>query len=82
MSKRLQVVLSDEDFDALERAARERRQPISGLVRESLRRTLADPVDRTGDERLAAFLRFARFNGPSGDIEQMLAEIERGRDLP
>jgi hypothetical protein len=73
--------MSDEDYEALERAARERRKPISRLVRESLKRTLAEPSDRSADERLAAFLRFARFNGPTGDIEQILAEIDRGRGL-
>lgn len=35
----------------------------------------------TPEQRIAAVLRFARFAGPTGDIDQILAEIERGRSL-
>ena len=73
--------MPDDEYEALEEAARRRRKPISRLVRESLKRTLGEPDERSADERLAAFLRFARFTGPTGDIHQILAEIERGRAL-
>ncbi|MDE2695904.1 MAG: hypothetical protein OXH97_05235 [Chloroflexota bacterium] len=33
----------------------------------------------TPEQRIAAVLRFARFSGPTGDIDQLLDEIERGR---
>jgi hypothetical protein len=79
MSKRLQIVMPDEEYRAVRRAARERGAPISRLVRDSLRRTLAEDQSRPPEERIAAVLRFARFDGPTGDIDQLLAEIEAGR---
>ena len=81
MSKRLQIVLPDDEYVAVERAARRRSKPISQLVRESLRRTVAEPEEMSPDERIAAILRFARFSGPSADIDEILADIERGRGL-
>jgi hypothetical protein len=34
-----------------------------------------EAAERTVEERIAAVLRFARFSGPTGDIDQILAEI-------
>jgi len=81
MSKRLQVVMPDDEYRAVERAARRRGQRISQYVRESLQRSLAEGPEMEPDARAAAILRFARFSGPSADIDEMLADIERGRDL-
>ena len=50
-------------------------------MRDSLRRSLAEEVEPDPDRRIASILRFARFAGPSGDIAQLLEEIEGGRDL-
>ncbi len=82
MSKRLQVVLPDDEYRDLARAARKRGASVSELVRQSLRRALAERPEPGADERIAAVLRFARFAGPTGDIEQILAEIEKGRTEP
>lgn len=74
--------MPDDEYRAVARAARRRGQPIAAVVRDSLRRTLADEEAAEDPERrIAAVLRFARFSGPTGDIEQILAEIERGRGL-
>jgi hypothetical protein len=81
MSKRLQVVLPDEDYRALVSAARRRGQTVSRLVRDSMRRILAEEAEPDPDRRIAAILRFARFAGPTGDIAQMLEEVEQGRAL-
>jgi len=81
MSKRVQVVLSDEDYASLASAARTRGTSMSQLVRESLRRTVAEDAEADAERRIAAVLRFSRFTGPSTDIDQVLAEIERGRGL-
>jgi hypothetical protein len=80
MSKRLQVIMPDDEYRALVGAAQRRHQPVSRLVRDSLQRTLAEEVDDDPERRIAAILRFARFDGPTGDIDQMLREIEQGRD--
>ncbi|MEX0784446.1 MAG: antitoxin [Dehalococcoidia bacterium] len=81
MSKRLQVVLPDDEYRAVIDAARRQGKPVSAVVRESLRRTLADGSDSDPDQRIAAVLRFARFAGPTGDIHELLGDIERGRGL-
>jgi len=80
MSKRLQVVMSESEFEAVQRAARRRGKRVSELVRESLRRTTAEEVDEDPERRIAAVLRFARYSGPTGEIDDVLAEIERGRE--
>jgi hypothetical protein len=77
MSKRLQIVMPDEDFLALAGAAERRGKSISQLVRDSLRRTVADEIDVDPDARIAAILRFAQSSGPSADIEEILRDLER-----
>ena len=42
-------------------------------------RSVAEEQQVALEERIAAVLRFARFIGPTGDIDQLLSEIERGR---
>ena len=79
MRKRLQVMMPDDEYRALARAAHRRSQPVAQVVRDSLRRTLAEEPAREPEERIASVLRYARFAGPTGDIDQVLAEIERGR---
>jgi hypothetical protein len=81
MSKRLQIVLSDDEYRALADAAKRQGMPVARLVRESLRRTLAGEPEIEPEQRIAAVLRFARFSGPTGDIDQLLREIEGGRAL-
>jgi hypothetical protein len=81
MSKRLQIVLPDDEYEAVVAAADRQGKPVARLVRESLRRTLAEHDEADPDQRIAAVLRFARFSGPTGDIEQILDEIERGRSV-
>lgn len=72
--------MPEEQYRALVDAARRRGRPISQLVRESLARTVAEE-QMDPEQRIAAVLRFARFSGPTGDIEELLREIERGRAL-
>ncbi len=81
MSKRLQIILPDDEYEAVADAARRQGKPVASVVRESLRRTLAEGTEMDPAERIAAVLRFARFSGPTGEIEQILAEIEEGRGL-
>lgn len=71
--------MSDDEYRAVERIAKRWEQPIAEVVRASLKRTVEDARERLPEERIAAVLRFARFEGPTGDIESLLADIEAGR---
>ena len=74
--------MPDDEYRAIAEVARRRRTSVSRIVRDSLRRTVAEEQQETPERRIAAVLRFARFAGPTGDIEDLLGEIERGRSLP
>ena len=78
MSKRLQVVLDDSEYRALERAARRRHTTVSALVREALR-TLDRSEPTTQPQRKLMVVREAvRHAFPAPAIKKMLDEIERG----
>ncbi len=79
MSKRLQVVLDDQELREIEAAARRERMTTSEWVRQALRaarrrRAAGDPA-----KKLAVVRAAARHSFPSGDIDEMLRDIERGR---
>ena len=73
--------MPDDEYRAIADIARRQGKPLSRIVRDSLRRTVAEEQQLAPEQRIAAVLRFARFAGPTGDIDQLLAEIERGRAL-
>lgn len=78
MSKRLQVVLPDEEFEQVREVARESGLTVSEWVRQVLRRAR---TERPADDRarkLAAIRAAAQHSFPTADIDEMLAEIERG----
>lgn len=78
MSKRLQVVLEDEEFEKLRRAAARDGFTVSGWVRQSLR--LAHRQSSAGDveHRLGAIRTAVRHSFPTADVEQLLDEIQQG----
>ena len=73
--------MPDEEYEAVADLAKREGKPVARIVRDSLRRTVAEEQQVSPEERIATVLRFARFAGPTGDIDQLLAEIERGRAL-
>ncbi len=78
----MQIVLPDDEYRAVQDAAERLGVPMARLVRDSLRRTLAEEAEADPRERIANVLRFARFSGPTGEIDQILDEVEQGRSLP
>jgi hypothetical protein len=78
MAKRLQVILQDPEYREIQRAARSRRMSIAEWVRQAL--ALARRREPLGDveKKLAAIRAAAKHEFPTGDIDTMLAEIERG----
>lgn len=80
MSKRLQIIFSDDEVRQLTRLARRRKLPVSRIVRDSVRLyALTEPKKQLSEERINAVLRYTELNGPSADMETLLAEIEKGR---
>src|SRR5271156_1773306 len=81
MSKRLQVVVKDEELERYERTAEAVGLTMSEWVRQSLR--AAERQVSTSDvERKLAAIRTAasyQFQRREVDIETMLAEVEAGR---
>jgi hypothetical protein len=78
MSKRLQVVVEDDEMREIQRVARGQRMTVAEWVRQVLRSARRE--HGTGDSRKKlAVVRAAVGHGfPTGDLDQMLAEIERG----
>ncbi len=78
MTKRLQVLLEDPEYDALQKAAAARGVSVAEWVRQALlaarRRESSGDIDRKLDAIRAA----VRHTGPTGQIERIGAEVERG----
>jgi hypothetical protein len=78
MSKRLQVILKDLEYQEIQRVARSRHMSIAEWVRQALE--LARRTEPTGSmgKKLEAVRQGAQYQYPAGDIDTMLAEIEAG----
>lgn len=82
MAKRLQVILQDVEYREVQRAARSRHMSIAEWVRQAL--ALARRCEpRVGvAKKLVAIHKGSQYAFPSGDIAQMLREIEAGYQGP
>lgn len=78
MSIRLQVVLSEEEMNAVREDARRHGLTVSEWVRRALRNTRRESSSGEPARKLAAVRAAARHSFPTADIGQMLAEIEHG----
>jgi hypothetical protein len=77
MSKRLQVLLSDNEMEEIQRLAKRERLTVGEWVRRTLREARAHRPVVDPETKLKAIRRAARCSFPTADIDQMLAEIER-----
>lgn len=78
MTKRLQVLLDDEELAEFQRLARRRRMSTAEWVRTSLRAAREAEGGADASQKLAAIRRAVRYDFPTGDIDLLLAETERG----
>jgi hypothetical protein len=78
VTKRLQVLLDDNELAEIQRLARRRRMTVAAWVRESLRAARAAEPGPTTAAKLEALHRATSWSLPVGDIDELLAEIERG----
>ncbi len=78
MTKRLQVLIDDEELADFQRLAKRRRMTTAEWVRHSLRAARQAEAGADVGEKLAAVRKAASFSFPTADIETMLDEIEQG----
>jgi hypothetical protein len=79
MSKRLQVVLSDDELERYERVAHMLGLTVSEWVRQSLRAAERHVSTKDVEPTLAAIRNAATYRFPVPDIDTLLAETEAGR---
>ena len=78
MAKRLQVILQDPEYRDIQRIARSRQMSLAEWVRQALRLACRrEPMGNIG-KKLDVIRAGAKQDYPTADIDQMLAEIERG----
>lgn len=78
MAKRLQVILQDHEYRDLQRAAKAKRVTIAAWVRQALLAAQREAPQGDTAKKLAAVRLGARHAFPTADIDDMLAQVERG----
>jgi hypothetical protein len=78
MSKRLQVLLSDQELAEIQRLARREHLTVREWVRRALRDARSrQPVNDSG-AKLKSIRRAVEYSFPTADMDEMLHEIEQG----
>jgi hypothetical protein len=78
MSKRLQVLLDESELRDVREAADRQGIPVSEWVRRALRDARRREPRGDLDQKVRAIREAAGHSFPTADIDEMLAEIERG----
>ena len=78
MSKRLQVLVSEEEFATFRVVARRGHLSVGEWVRGALRRAAAEADVGSADEKIKAIREALQYAGPTGDIDVMNAQIAEG----
>ena len=73
MSKRLQVLLYEDEYLEIQAIARRRRMIVSEWIRRALRKAM-DDQPYTTEAKLRAIANASRHSFPTADIETMLGE--------
>ena len=72
------MILDDTEYRDIQRAARRQRMTVSAWVRQALRTVRRRQPSVDTDKKLASVRAASHHVFPACDVEQMLAEIERG----
>jgi hypothetical protein len=78
VAKRLQVILQDPEYREIQRMARSRHMSLAEWVRQALQRARRQEPLGTVEKKLQVIRAAVKHEFPTGDIDQMLAEIESG----
>lgn len=78
MTKRLQVLFEESEYAALQAAASSRGMTVAEWVRQALAAARREASTADVDRKLAAIRAAVRHTAPTGPIERLAAETERG----
>lgn len=78
MSKRLQVLIPDAEMEELRKIARREHLALGEWVRRVLREARLQRPGQEPQAKLKAVRKAVEYAFPTADVDQMLAEIERG----
>ncbi len=78
MAKRLQVILEEQDYREIQRAARTRHMSLAEWVRQALDSARRHQPQGSVVQKLEAIKLAIQHEYPTGDVETMLREIEAG----
>ena len=78
MSKRLQVLVDEKEYREIQQVARRSRMTVAEWVRQALRLARRREPLRDAERKLEAVRAAAKHEFPTGEIDQILSEIERG----
>jgi len=78
MTKRLQVLFDDAEYAALQAAASSRGMTVAEWVRQALAAARREVSTADIDRKLTAIRTAVRHSAPTGPIERLTSEIERG----
>jgi hypothetical protein len=78
VTKRLQVLFDDDELEEIQRLAKRERKTTATWVREQLRAARSAAGDPDPERKLRAIREATTYAFPVGDIDEVLAEIERG----
>lgn len=82
MSKRLQVLFDEEELAEFQEIARRHRMTLAEWVRQALREARRQQPRRSATSKRQAVRRAIEHEFPTADIDEMIAQIERGYREP
>ena len=78
MSKRLQVLLPEPEMAEIQKLAAQERVTVGEWVRRVLREARSHRSSVAPQSKLKAVRQAVEYSFPTADVDQMLADIERG----
>ena len=81
MSRRIQIVVAEDEMQEFRRAASSEGLPLSEWARRAMRRARQQQSGPSASQKLSALEKALRCGYPTGEMDTMLREIEEGRDL-
>jgi hypothetical protein len=78
MSKRLQVLLKSDEYKTFQVIAEEAGYKLGEWVRQILRKKVSEISLKSPQQKLASIRKYHQLTYPTGEIDQMIKEIESG----